>query len=38
MHRQQAIFIGLSYKKLKGVYSLGLAMWLLLEIAGVFVY
>jgi len=37
VHRQQAIFIGLSYKRLKDVNSLGFAMLLLLEIADVFV-
>jgi len=37
MQRQQAIFLGLSCNRLKGVNSLGFAMWLLLEIATVFV-
>ena len=31
MHRQQAVFLGVSCSRLKGVNSLGFAMWLLLE-------
>jgi len=37
MHRQQAIFLGLSCNRLKGVNSLDFPMWLLLEIATVLV-
>jgi hypothetical protein len=37
MFRQQALFRGLSYKKLKDLNSLGFATWLLLGIATVFV-